>query len=62
MLVQVGQPGFNNRSFVGEHTSLPCDFSFDVVLQDALSFLLVSHQLLREGFGVAVRCGFVVTV
>jgi hypothetical protein len=47
--VQVGRPGLNSCSFIGELTLLPCGFSFDVVLQDVLSFLLVSHHLLGEG-------------
>jgi hypothetical protein len=49
MLVQVGQPGLNCRLFSGELASSPCNFSFDVVLLDTSSFLLVSRQLLREG-------------
>jgi hypothetical protein len=49
MLVQVGQPGLNSPSFVGELASLPCGFKFNVILQYASSFLLVSRQLLGEG-------------
>jgi hypothetical protein len=42
-LVQVGQPGLNSHSFISELTSLPCGFSFDVILQDVSLFLLASH-------------------
>jgi hypothetical protein len=31
-LVQVSQPSLNNCSFIGELASLPCGFSFDVIL------------------------------
>jgi hypothetical protein len=48
-LVQVGQPGLNNRPLIDELTSLPCSISLDVILQGALPFLPVSHQLFGEG-------------
>jgi hypothetical protein len=43
MPVQVDQRGLNNSPFIGELTSLPCGFSFDVILWDVLSFLLAIH-------------------
>jgi hypothetical protein len=32
MLVMVGWPGLNSRSFIGKLTSFPCGLSFDIVL------------------------------
>jgi hypothetical protein len=49
MLVQVRQSSLNGRQLIGELTPSLCAFAFDVVLQGTSSFLLVSHQLLREG-------------
>jgi hypothetical protein len=56
-LVQVSQSGLNGHPLVGELTSLPRGFAFDVVLQSALSLLLVSWQLLREEPSARSRYG-----
>jgi hypothetical protein len=56
-LVQVSQSGLNGHPLIDELTPSLCGFTFDVILQNTSSFLLVSHRLLEEGADVWSRYG-----
>jgi hypothetical protein len=60
VLMQVNHFGLNARPLIDELTPSLRNFTLDVVLQGAPSFLLVSHRLLGEGLvigrGMAGSC------